>query len=80
VVTILSKDFVKLVILALLIAIPLAWVAGHKWLENYPYRIAMSWSMFALAGLLVIAIALITVSSQAFRAALSNPVKSLRTE
>ena len=80
VVTILSKDFVKLVILALVIAIPLAWVAGHKWLENYPYRIAMSWSMFALAGLLVIAIALITVSSQAFKAALSNPVKSLRTE
>jgi putative ABC transport system permease protein len=80
VVTILSKDFVKLVIIALLIAIPLAWLAANKWLENYPYRITMSWQMFAAAGILVIAIALITVSSQAIKAAIANPVKSLRTE
>jgi putative ABC transport system permease protein len=80
VVTILSKDFVKLVILALLIATPLAWLAANKWLQNYPYRITMSWQMFAIAAILVIAIALITVSFQAIRAALANPVKSLRSE
>jgi putative ABC transport system permease protein len=80
IVTVLSKDFVKLVILALLIAVPLAWMAANKWLQNYPYRITISWQMFASAGLLVICIALVTVSSQAFRAALANPVKSLRSE
>jgi putative ABC transport system permease protein len=80
VVTVLSKDFVKLVILALLIAIPLAWYAANKWLENYPYRIGMSWQIFAIAGVLVIFIALATVSFQAFRTAMANPSKSLRTE
>jgi putative ABC transport system permease protein len=80
IVTTLSKDFVKLVILALLIAIPLAWLASNKWLQNYPYRISMGWQMFAGAGGLVIAIAILTVSSQAIRAAIANPVKSLRTE
>ena len=76
VVTILSKDFVKLVIMALLIAIPLAWMAANKWLENYPYRISLSWQIFAIAGVLVIFIALATVSFQAIRAALANPIKS----
>ena len=80
VVTVLSKDFVKLVILALLIAIPLAWYAANKWLENYPYRFGMSWQIFAIAGILVIFIALATVSFQAFRTAMANPSKSLRTE
>ncbi len=80
VVTILSKDFVKLVILALGIAIPLAWYAANKWLQNYPYRIGLSWQIFALAGVLVIFIALATVSFQAFRSALANPVNSLRSE
>ncbi len=80
VVTILSKDFVKLVIIALLIAVPLAWMAANKWLENYPYRITLSWPTFALAGVLVIFIAIATVSFQAIKAALANPVKSLRTE
>lgn len=79
-VTILSKDFLKLVMIALIIAIPLAWIASNKWLENYPYRITISWTMFAVAGLLVIAIALFTVSFQAIKAAVANPVKSLRTE
>ena len=79
-VTILSKDFLKLVMIALIIAIPLAWMASNKWLENYPYRITISWTMFAVAGLLVIAIALFTVSFQAIKAAVANPVKSLRTE
>lgn len=80
VVTILSKDFLKLVTIALVIAIPFAWMAASKWLENYPYRITLSWWMFASAGILVVLIALITVSFQAVKAAVSNPVKSLRTE
>jgi putative ABC transport system permease protein len=80
VITTLSKGFLKLVIIALLIAIPLAWLAANKWLENYPYRITLGWSMFVEAALLVIFIALATVSFQAIKAALANPVKSLRTE
>lgn len=80
VVTILSKDFLKLVIISLLAAIPLSWIAANKWLENYPYRITLSWWMFAFAGILVVMIALITVSFQAIKAAMGNPVKALRTE
>ncbi len=80
VVAILSKDFLKLVIISLLVAIPAAWIAANKWLENYPYRISLSWWMFASAGILVVLIALVTVSFQAIRAAVANPVKSLRTE
>ncbi|MBS1575080.1 MAG: ABC transporter permease, partial [Bacteroidetes bacterium] len=77
--TILSKDFLKLVIISLLVAIPLSWIAANKWLENYPYRITLSWWMFAFAGILVVMIALITVSFQAIKAAMGNPVKALRT-
>ena len=80
VVTILSKDFLKLVFISLIIAIPAAWIAANKWLENYPYRISLSWWLFASAGILVILIALITVSFQAIRAAIANPAKSLRIE
>jgi putative ABC transport system permease protein len=80
VVTILSKDFVKLVILALIIAIPLGWLAANKWLQNYPYRIDISWKIFAGAGTLVIFIALVTVSFQALRSAMASPVNSLRSE
>jgi putative ABC transport system permease protein len=80
IVTILSKDFVKLVILALGIAVPLAWFAANKWLQNYPYRVGLSWQIFAIAGVLVIFIALATVSFQAIRTAISNPVNSLRSE
>lgn len=80
VVTILSTDFLKLVVLALLISIPAAWIAANKWLENYPYRISLSLWMFVLAAVVVIMIALITISFQAIRAAIANPVKSLRSE
>jgi len=80
VVTILSKDFLKLVFISLIIAIPAAWLAANKWLENYPYRIALDWWLFASAGILVVLIALITVSFQAIKAAVANPVKSLRAE
>lgn len=80
VVTSLSIDFLKLVIIAMIIAIPLVWLAANKWLEKYPYRIQISWWIFAAGGLLVIIIALITVSFQAIKAAMANPVKSLRSE
>jgi putative ABC transport system permease protein len=76
----LSKDFMKLVTIAIVIAVPLSVYALNKWLQNYEYRIALSWWILALAGVITIAIALITVSYQAIKAALSNPVKSLRSE
>ncbi len=80
IVFLLSKDFLKLVLLALLIAIPLAWYAMSGWLEDFAYRIDMDWWMFALAGLVALLIALFTVSFQSIKAALANPVKSLRNE
>jgi putative ABC transport system permease protein len=80
VVTILSKDFLKLICVALVIAIPAAWLVANKWLQNYPYRITLSWGLFASAAILVILIAIVTVSFQAIKAAVANPVKSLRTE
>ena len=80
VVTILSADFLKLVMIALVIAIPLAMITANKWLQNYPYRIALNWWMFAIASLLVAMVALTTVSFQAIKAAMANPAKSLRTE
>jgi putative ABC transport system permease protein len=78
--SLLSKDFIKLVLIALLIASPLAWIGMNKWLQGFAYRIPISWWMFAVAGLLAIIIALITVSFQAIKTAIANPVKSLRTE
>ncbi|MEP7109990.1 MAG: ABC transporter permease [Ferruginibacter sp.] len=78
--TLLSKDFLKLVMIAIVIATPLAWWAMDKWLQAFAYKITISWWMFAVAGLLAIAIALFTVSFQAIKAAIENPVKSLRTE
>jgi putative ABC transport system permease protein len=80
VVTTLSRDFLKLVLIALIAAIPLAWMAANKWLQNYPYRIKLDWWLFAIASLLVIIVALATVITQALKAAVANPVKSLRTE
>ncbi|PSL45655.1 ABC-type antimicrobial peptide transport system permease subunit [Chitinophaga niastensis] len=78
--TLLSKDFVKLVIISFLIAAPLAWWGMYKWLQNYTYRVGIEWWVFAIAGFLSVAIALLTVSYQSIKAAVSNPVKSLRTE
>lgn len=80
IVSTLSTDFLKLVTIAMLIAIPIAWFFANKWLENYPYRITLNWIMFAGAAILIGLIALATVSFQAIRAAVSNPVKSLRSE
>ena len=76
----LTQDFLKLVTLSFLIATPVAWYMMNKWLQIFAYRILLSWWMFALAGLVALLVALITVSSQAIRAALMNPVKSLKTE
>jgi putative ABC transport system permease protein len=80
VVTLLSKDFTRLVIVGLLVATPVAYWAMEKWLENFAYRIDIDWWVFAIAGGLALAIALLTVSAQAIRAALANPVESLRYE
>ena len=78
--TLLSKEFLKLVIISILIATPIAWWAMNKWLQSFTYRVNISWWMFALAGFIAMSIALITVSFQAIKAAVANPVKSLRTE
>jgi putative ABC transport system permease protein len=78
--TLLSKDFLILVVISTLIASPIAYYFMDKWLQDFAYRINISWWMFALAGVLSLAIALLTVSYQAIRAAMANPVKSLRTE
>ncbi|HLP35490.1 ABC transporter permease [Lacibacter sp.] len=80
IVQMLSKDFVKLVLIACIFAIPLAWWAMSKWLQNFAYRVSIGWWVFAAAAVIALIIAVLTVSSQAVKAALSNPVKSLRTE
>ena len=76
----LSKDFVKLVMIALLIAFPVAWWAVNEWLSDFAYRVRIEWWVFAVAALAALSIAVFTVGVQAFRAAISNPVKSLRNE
>ena len=76
----LSKDFIKLILIAIIIASPLAWYCMNKWLQDFAYRITISWWMFAAAGLLAVLIALVTVSFLAIKAGIANPVKSLRTE
>jgi putative ABC transport system permease protein len=80
IVRLLSKDFLKLVFISLIIATPIAWWATDKWLQSFVYRVPLSWWMFAMAGVLAIGIALFTVSFQAIRAALTNPIKSLRSQ
>ncbi|HEY0109479.1 MAG TPA: FtsX-like permease family protein, partial [Fibrella sp.] len=80
IVLLLSKDFLKLVLIAIVIASPLAWYAMSNWLQDFAYKIDMPWWVFALSGLLAIGIAVLTVSFQSVKAALMNPVKSLRSE
>ena len=79
-VALLSKDFVKLVLIAFSIAVPVAWYFMNRWLQNFAYRTEIAWWIFAAAGLVSVGIALLTVSFQAIKAALANPVKSLRSE
>jgi putative ABC transport system permease protein len=76
----LSKDFLKPVLIAAVIASPIAWYGIHKWLQNFAYRAEMSWWVFVVAGIAAIVIAILTISFQAIKAAIANPVKSLRSE
>ncbi|HTE11442.1 MAG TPA: FtsX-like permease family protein, partial [Chitinophagaceae bacterium] len=76
----LSRDFVVLVIISCFIAVPVAWYFMHNWLQGYQYRTGLSWWVFAAAGIGALLITLLTVSFQAIKAAIANPVKSLRTE
>jgi putative ABC transport system permease protein len=80
IVQLLSKEFLKLVGISILIATPVAWWAMNKWLQGFAYRINISWWIFVVAGIMALLIALLTVSFQAIKAAVANPVKSLRTE
>ncbi|HEV2480545.1 MAG TPA: ABC transporter permease [Puia sp.] len=80
IVRLLSRDFLRLVVVSALIAFPLAWWAMHHWLQDFAYRITIGWEVFAAAGVAAVGIALLTVSFQAVRAALANPVESLRSE
>src|SRR5262249_41183385 len=80
IVVLLSKNFLKLLAIAILISFPLAWYGMNQWLQNFVYRIDMSWWMFAVAGVLTFVIALLTISYQSIQSAMSNPIKSLRTE
>ena len=76
----LSKDFLKLIVVALLLAIPVGWFVMHEWLQDFAYRIDIAWWVFAVAGIISLGIALLVISLQALKAAVENPVKSLRTE
>ncbi|TMI82672.1 MAG: FtsX-like permease family protein [Bacteroidetes bacterium] len=80
IVVLISKEFIILISIAFVIAVPVAYYYAHKWLQDFAYRITIDWWMFALAGVLVIVIALLTMSFKAIKAAVANPVKSLRTE
>jgi putative ABC transport system permease protein len=80
IVNMLSKEFLQLVLIATLVAFPLSWYGMNKWLKGYAYRIDINWIVFAMAGVLAFSIAIATISFQAIRAALANPVKSLRSE
>jgi len=76
----LSGSFVKLIVIAMVIAFPLASYFMNKWLENFAYKVHLGWIIFFIAGTVAVLIALLTVSYQAIKAAIANPVKSLRTE
>ncbi|MGZ8539815.1 MAG: ABC transporter permease [Chitinophagaceae bacterium] len=80
IIKLLSKDFLKLVVIALIIAAPLAWYFMDKWLQDFAYRISIGWWVFIIAGALAVIVAFITIGFQAVRAGIANPVKSLRTE
>jgi len=80
IVTLLSKDFLKLVLIAVLIAVPFSWYAMNKWLEDFAYSVEIKWWVFGIAGMVAFFIATLTISFHAVKAAVANPVKSLRTE
>jgi len=76
----LTNEFLKIIVIAIVIAFPIAWVIMHQWLQQYAYKIGMEWWMFAAAGLATLVITLLTVSYQSIKAALVNPVNSLKSE
>jgi putative ABC transport system permease protein len=76
----LSRDFIRLVVIAIVIASPLAWWAMRAWLAGFAYRQDMQWWVFAVAGLGAVIVAFVTISFQSIKAALTNPVKSLKSE
>jgi ABC-type antimicrobial peptide transport system permease subunit len=80
IVSLLSRDFISLVLLAFVIAAPLAWWAMNQWLQDFAYRTTFSWWIFAISGTLMLMVALLTLSIQTIRSAVANPVRSLRTE
>jgi putative ABC transport system permease protein len=80
VVTLLSANFVKLVLIAFIISAPFAWYVNNQWLQNFPYRVAISWQVFIIAGLCMVFLASFTISYQSIKAALMNPIKSLKSE
>ncbi len=80
IIQLLPKDFVMLIVVAILIATPIAWYFMNKWLQDFAYKINVGWEVFIISGSVAIIIALLTISSQAIKAAVANPVKSLRTE
>jgi putative ABC transport system permease protein len=80
IVNLISREFLLLVVIASFIAFPVAWYAMHNWLQDFAYRIDIAWWVFIFSGILALLIAFATISVQAIKAALSNPVKSLRSE
>jgi putative ABC transport system permease protein len=80
IIALLSKDFIKLVLIAFVIATPIAWYAMHQWLQEFAYQVDIGMNVMVMAGIIALLIALLTVSFQAIKAALANPVKSLRSE
>lgn len=80
IVQMLSNDFIKLIVVAIIVASPVAWWAMNNWLDDFAFRISIQWWMFALAGGMAVLIAFLTVSFQAMKAAMANPVDSLRDE
>lgn len=80
IIRLLARDFITLVLISIVIAIPIAWYAMNKWLQDFAYKINIGWTVFVLAGIIAIFIAIITISFQSVKAALANPVKSLRSE
>jgi putative ABC transport system permease protein len=76
----LTQNFLKLVLIALIIAVPVAWYGMHQWLQDYEYRITITWDIFLLSGLLAVCIAVLTISYQSIRAAFMKPVDTLRNE
>jgi len=80
IISLLSKDFIRLVALSFVIVVPIAWWAAHRWLQNFAYSTNLSWWIFAVSGIFMLVLALLILCLRAGRAALANPVNSLRSE